>query len=83
MRITYQPTEDGREAYDVLGDSGTEYRVTYMGSGDGDPDYVAVWECTCPAARYGGDDLCKHIQEVIAVRDYDEPEPAAGTVLSE
>lgn len=27
------------------------YTVTYCGSGDADPEYVALWECTCSASN--------------------------------
>jgi len=72
MRITCQPTPSGRDAYRVDSDSGKTYTVTYCGSGDGDPDYVAVWECTCPAYKYGRGDVCKHIRAVNAI-DCDDP----------
>jgi hypothetical protein len=38
------------------------YRVRYRGSGDGDPDYVALWECDCPAGQHGRP--CRHIRAV-------------------
>lgn len=49
--------------YTVVSDSGKTYTVRYGGSGDGDPEYVRLWECTCPAYKYRGN--CKHIQAVI------------------
>ena len=59
-----------REAYDVTGSDGrTKYRVAYCGSGDGDPDYVATWSCTCPAYEHRGGKPCKHINAVIAMVD--------------
>ena len=79
MKITYQPEPDGRDAYAVLSDSGSTYTVRYMGSGDGDSEYVALWECDCPAGKHGK--FCKHIAAVAAVAS-DEP-LAAGTVVSE
>ena len=50
--------------YAVESDSGNQYTITYVGSGDADPDYVALWECDCPAAQNGRD--CKHLAAVIA-----------------
>jgi len=77
MRITYHPDAEGVDAYEVVSDSGSTYTVRYCGSGDGDPEYVALWECNCPAGRHGRD--CKHRRAVCAVAD-DDPLPA-GTVL--
>lgn len=51
--------------YSVLSPSGRTYTVSYCGSGDADPDYVALWECNCPAGRYGKD--CTHLRAFIAV----------------
>ena len=62
MQITRQDEPDGREAYKVLSDSGHTYHVRYCGSGDADPEYVALWECDCPAGQHGRD--CKHIAAV-------------------
>lgn len=45
--------------YAVESDSGKTYHITYAGSGDADPDYVALWECDCPAGQHGRD--CKHL----------------------
>ena len=59
MEIT--ETETG--VYEVQSTSGKTYTVTYCGSGDGDPEYCALWECTCPAYRFGGG-VCKHINAV-------------------
>ncbi len=51
------------------------YEVTYRGSGDADPEYVALWHCTCPAYKYRRD-VCKHIEMVInysaEVNEYDD-----------
>lgn len=56
------PDARGQAQYEVLSDSGKTYTVTYEGSGDGDPEYVALWSCTCPAGKHGRD--CKHIAAV-------------------
>ena len=41
----------------VDSDSGKMYEITYAGSGDADPEYVALWTCNCPARRE-----CKHLR---------------------
>jgi len=51
----------------VNSDSGGVYTVHYCGSGDGDPEYVALWECTCPAGHYGK--VCKHVHAVSVALD--------------
>ncbi len=79
MKITYTPNDDGRSVYTVESGSGNTYRVSYCGSGDGDPEYCATWECDCPAGRHGR--MCKHIQAVAVVSN-DEP-IEAGAVLRE
>ena len=58
MEIT--DNKDG--TYSVQSPSGNTYTVKYCGSGDGDPEYVALWECNCPAGTYRG--TCKHINAV-------------------
>jgi hypothetical protein len=60
MRI--EAVRDGAE-YRVLSDSGNTYTVRFCGTGDGDPDVVALWECDCPAGQHGRD--CKHLRAVI------------------
>lgn len=50
--------------YRVESDSGKTYRIRYCGSGDGDPEYVALWECNCPAGKHGKD--CKHLRKFLA-----------------
>jgi len=67
MRITEITKNGGRETYSVLSDSGSTYQVRYMGSGDGDPEYIALWECTCPAGTLGK--ICKHVKAVIARKE--------------
>ena len=51
-----------QQSYAVESESGNSYTVTYCGSGDGDPEYVALWECTCPAGEHGR--RCKHVRAV-------------------
>lgn len=63
MRIS---TSDGH-AFKVLSTSGNTYTVKYCGSGDGDPEYVALWECDCPAGQHGRD--CKHVAAVTRYGD--------------
>ena len=41
---------------------GTFHTVRFHGSGDGDPDYVRLWDCDCPAYRFRGS--CSHIRAV-------------------
>ena len=53
---------NGQEQFEVLSDSGKTYTVTYCGSGDGDPEYVALWECNCLAGQHGF--ICKHAKVV-------------------
>jgi len=57
-------TEVDNGTYTVESSSGNTYTVRYCGSGDGDPDYVALWECDCPAYKFRSGS-CKHIQAVI------------------
>ena len=67
MEIT--DNKDG--TYSVQSPSGNTYTVKYCGSGDGDPEYVGLWECNCPAYRFG-DGTCKHIKAVTAHIDNEE-----------
>lgn len=46
--------------------SGHQYQIKYAGSGDADPEYVALWDCNCPAARH--DKSCKHLRAFLASR---------------
>jgi len=55
-------TDNYDGTYSVQSPSGNTYTVKYCGSGDGDPEYVALWECNCPAGTYRG--TCKHINAV-------------------
>jgi len=64
--------------YEVESDSGNVYIVTYKGFGDGDPDVVRLWECTCPAGRHGK--MCKHVQAVAVYAADLEDEAAARPI---
>jgi len=68
MRIT---AEIPGKCYRVVSESGSTYHITYAGSGDGDPEYVALWKCDCPAR---GD--CKHLKAFLKseVRHYGDPD---------
>lgn len=46
---------------------GKSYIVQYEGSGDADPEFVALWSCTCPAGAYGR--TCKHVNMVSTIND--------------
>lgn len=46
--------------------SGHQYNIRYAGSGDADPEYVALWDCDCPAALHGTS--CKHLVAFLASR---------------
>lgn len=35
------------------------YIIRYRGAADADPEYVALWDCSCPART-----ICKHIKAV-------------------
>jgi len=79
-------TQLDNDAYEVVSDSGKTYTVRYEGSGDGDPEYCAMWSCDCPASTYRSG-LCKHAHAVIDAIDNDElhdeetepqPAPALG-----
>jgi len=61
--MSYQINEiDNGHTYQVKKNDDTIYTVRYCGSGDGDPEFVSLWECDCPAGRYGRN--CKHISMV-------------------
>ena len=70
MRIRVVEPE---QLYDVLSDSGNVYHITYAGSGDADPEYVALWECDCPAAQHG--QTCKHLKGFLGSRLMDVGDP--------
>lgn len=65
-----------KRGYQVKSESGKIYEVKFCGSGDGDPEYVGLWECTCPAYKYR-DGICKHINAVIDYIDNEllKPQP--------
>ena len=66
------------EKYAVPSSDGTrEYQVQYSGSGDADPEYVALWSCNCKAGQYRR--MCRHIRAVLAHIEAEEEEfePAA------
>ena len=69
MKVTLMP-ERAQDTYRVESNSGNVYEVEYRGFGDGDPDVVRLWNCTCPAGQYGR--MCKHIKAVIAKIEEDE-----------
>ena len=50
----------------VFSASGQQYEIRYSGSGDADPDYVALWECNCPAGQHG--QTCKHLTAFLESR---------------
>ena len=77
MQIT--PDEDWHE-FTVVSPSGNSYTVTYCGSGDADPDYVSLWECDCPAAKYRSETMCKHSNAVAALCDESWPPPRTRRV---
>lgn len=60
LRVEADPDDDS--TYMVHCPSGNAYAVRYCGSGDGDPEYIALWECSCPSTTYRG--TCKHINAV-------------------
>ena len=55
---------DGEGPWRVSRPDGKRYVVRYGGSGSGDPDFMGIWDCTCPAR---GD--CKHAAMVVAYVD--------------
>jgi len=77
MKITYAPEADSRAAYVVQSDSGASYHVRYCGSGDADPEYLAIWDCDCAAGQHGR--TCKHVRAAAAIDNALDVEPAAGT----
>ena len=60
-----QSDDRGHDRFFVLSGSGNSYVVTYEGSGDCDPEYIALWSCTCPAYKYQKRGTCKHIDAVV------------------
>ena len=54
------------ELMEVISASGKTYKIRYCGSGDGDPEYIAIWKCNCPAGSHGHD--CKHMRAFLDSR---------------
>ena len=46
--------------FEVKSASGSTYQISYAGSGDGDPEYIGLWQCNCPAGQHGQE--CKHMR---------------------
>ena len=63
MRIT----KIDEATYRVESTSGNVYSITYAGCGDGDPEFVALWKCDCPAGRHGRS--CKHLAQFLATKN--------------
>lgn len=72
-----QRIDDGR--FEVQSDSGATYHITYAGSGDGDPEYIALWECSCPAGQHGRD--CKHLKHFLESRLTETEDGADGDAV--
>jgi hypothetical protein len=59
--------------WSVTSDSGNTYAVTETANDEtGHDDMLRTWGCTCPAARYYPDRLCKHVRAVIDSEDDDD-----------
>jgi len=54
---------ENADSFAVHSKTGNQYHIRYAGSGDGDPEYIALWECDCPASKYGRE--CKHIRRFL------------------
>ena len=61
--IVYSAADEDGNTFDVVSPSGGRYRISYAGSGDADPEYVALWNCDCPAGQHGR--TCKHLTKFI------------------
>ena len=59
-----QITRNDNGTYAVKSDSGATYEITYAGCGDADPEFVSLWDCSCPAGQHGRD--CKHMKTFLA-----------------
>jgi hypothetical protein len=71
MRKSMHVEEIEAGQYQVHSPSGKTYNVRYCGSGDSDPEFMGIWECDCPAAKYSHDGICKHIGAVVTTLDWD------------
>jgi len=61
-------SDDERDAYGVLSSDGSKYyTVSYAGSGDEPPEYMALWDCDCPASQHGKS--CKHFPIAMRYKD--------------
>ena len=85
-QMTVREIEEGA-LWEVDSPSGSTYTVTYKGSGDADPEYVALYECSCPAYKFGHGGVCKHMQAVIdwcdAREDAEAEEPWCSNPLQQ
>ena len=78
MEIT-RSTDGPYDKFVVASDSGKTYEITYAGCGDADPEFVSLWDCSCPAGRHGRD--CKHVRTFLANAwrfDEDAEDPCDG-----
>jgi len=70
--------DEGRH-YQIESSSGGHwYNVMYQGSGDADPECVALWECDCPAGQHGKP--CKHIDLIGALTAWEPEYGVAGVI---
>ena len=60
---------------EVFSSSGKRYEITYAGSGDGDPEYVSLWKCSCPAGQHMRE--CKHMRAFLNSRLMDYGDSAS------
>jgi len=85
MKITLNaPDPEAYPQFTVESDSGNTYTVRQRPPELTDPDieFVRMWECNCPAGRFGRD--CKHLRAVLSIiPDDDIPNDdfRDGTVL--
>ena len=56
--------------WSVLSDSGKTHTVTETANDEtGHDDILRTWDCSCPAARFHPEKLCKHVLAVIDHED--------------